>query len=275
MRSWRHAAALLLPVRGMADDARGAERACHWFVPTGVLIGLIYAGVYRGAWRQFGEVAYGLRLVPAAAVWLLDAAFFGLLLYLGAAATVRRFSSGLDSCSLDGGGPRSAESMALAVLVLLKLVLLVAVPHGILGWPGSGDWRSHLNWMYPRPYYRPLILAPIWGRWAMLLVGSIGRLREGEDARWSAFCGSLSAGRVLAWMVPVTVLTSVYCGRHGRWMLGVIISLVVLAITYLYGVLAARTLGGQDRESIRAGGLVAELTFLIVYEALAWRIYSS
>ena len=129
--------------------------------------------------------------------------------------------------------------------------------------------------MYPHAEYRPLILAPMWGRWAMLMVGSIGRLRDRADTGVSRFCGSLSATLVLLWAVPVTVLTSIYCGHQGRWMFGCIISCVVLAGTYLYGAIASHRQGGQTHDSILGAGLIGELIFLVAYEALAGEIYAS
>ena len=83
----------------------------------------------------------------------------------------------------------------------------------------------------------------------------------------------LSAGRVLLWAVPVTVLTSIYCGR--RWMFGCILACIVLAGVYVYGVVAARRQGGQTYDSILGAGLIGELVFLMAYEALAVHIYAS
>lgn len=258
-------------------SGRGADRACHWFVFLGLSIGLLYTGVYRAVWRQFGEVR-SLPLMPAAAVWLLDIGLLGALFYCGAARTIGRvihLSPCTDAPVRDRPNDHPIETLILVILAVLMLVLLIAIPQGISGWPGTGDWRSHFNWMYARPRYRPLILAPMWGRWAMLLVGSIGRLRTTDDAALSRFCGSLSATRVLLWIVPVTVLTSIYCGRHGRWMIGCIIACTVLAGTYLYGMIAARRQGGQTRDSILGAGLMGELIFFIAYEASATSIYAS
>jgi hypothetical protein len=274
--SLRHALQFTCPGAGTCSES-GATQACHWLVGLGLLIGLAYTGVYRAVWRQFGEVR-GLQLMPAVAVWLLDVGLCGALAYFGAARTLGRVlapSAPVDAAGGDRPVRYPIEVVGLVVLVVLKLVVLLAIPQGIAGWPGPGDWRSHFNWMYARPHFRPLILAPMWGRWAILLVGSIGRLRDRGDVALSRFCGSLSAARVLLWMVPVTVLTSVYCGRLGRWMFGCIIACLVLGGTYLYGVIAVRRQGGQTRETILGAGVIAELIFLVAYEAFAAHIYAS
>ena len=258
-------------------STRGAARACHWFVLLGLLIGLAYTGVYRVVWRQFGEVR-SLPLMPAVAVWLLDVGLLASLFYFGAARTIARIidpAPSADAAVGDRPARYPLEILIIVVLVVLKLMLLVAIPQGVSSWPGPGDWRSHFNWMYPRSPYRPLILAPMWGRWAMLLVGSIGQVRDQGDTGLSRFCGSLSAALVLLWMVPVALLTAIYCGRQGRWMFGCIVSCIVLAGTFLYGVIAARRQGGQTRASIAGAGLMGELIFLIAYEAFATNIYAS
>ncbi|MFH0982381.1 MAG: adenosylcobinamide-GDP ribazoletransferase [Planctomycetota bacterium] len=273
MDSLRHALYWMCPGRWTSSE-RGAAQAYHWFVGLGLIAGLVYTGAYRAVWRQFGEVR-SLPLMPAAAVWLLDVGLLGVLLYFGASRTFARV---LDpSPSVAGvAGERPTrypiEILVLVILAVLKLVLLMAIPQGPSSWPGPGDWRSHFNWMYAHRPYRPLILAPMWGRWAMLLTGSIGRVRDEGDTFLSSFCASLSAGRVLLWTLPVTVLTSIYCGR--RWMFGCIIACLVLAGTYFYGVLAVRRQGGQTRDSIRGAGLVGELIFLVAFEALAANIYT-
>ena len=270
--SLRNALRLMCPGDWTRSDD-GAERACHWLIPLGLLIGLAYAGAYRAVWRQFGEVR-SLPLMPAVAVWLLDVAMIGSLLYFGAARTIRRVARPIQTDPTDAT-PYPIEALALVALVVLKLALYLGIPQGISGWPGPGDWRSYFNWLYAHPPYRPLILAPMWGRWAMMLVASVGRLRDPDRIWLAKLCGSLSPGLVLLWMIPAVILTSVYCSRMGRWMFGCIVACVVLAGVYVYAVIAARRQGGQTLDSIRGGGLIGEIVFLIAYAAFAGNIYAS
>lgn len=271
----RAALGLLLPgLRGA--DRPGSLAAVHWLVPTGLAIGLIYAGVYRGCWRIFGEVS-GVRLMPAVAVWLVDAILFSLPMYLGAARVADRWSLPLQPGGrADQGttGDRwlgTAGVMTLMVLLVVKLVLWTAIPKGILGWPT--DWRRYLNFLYPRPVFRPLILAPLWGRWALMLAGSIGRAAPGSGRSAPGLAGPASPVVVLGWFLVNLFVTGIYCGPRGRWMIGCIIGLVVLGVTFLFSVLAARRFGGRTAFTVYAAAALAEITFLIAYLAASQRIY--
>ena len=162
---------------------------------------------------------------------------------------------------LAGGGQSGADRdpalelggvLAVAVLVALKLALWAAVPEGIAGWPA--DWRRYFNFLYPWPVFRPLILAPLWGRWALILASGVGRAAPGQGGAVTVPVRSSLSG-VLGWLVALTVLTAIYCGRHGQWMIGCIIGLAVLGCTFLFAVLTSRRFGGHTRASVYAAGL--------------------
>ncbi len=247
-----------------------SSKAVHWLVPGGLLIGLAYVGLYRMSWRMFGEVA-GVRLMPALAVWLLDVCVLGLPLILGAARTADHWSS-----PRSGGARRAVRSLAvpgavaLVVVLVLKLALWIAVPAGIAGWPT--DWKRYFNWMYPWPIYRPLILAPIWGRWALGLALGIGPASSRHPLPAGAPEGR-SIASTLGWFVLVAALTSIYCGRHGQWVIGCLISLAVLGTTFLFCVVATRRFSGHAGFMVYAAALVAEVVFLLVYLASCQYIY--
>jgi hypothetical protein len=240
----------------------------HWLVPGGLLIGLIYVGLYRGCWRVFGEVA-GVRLIPAVAVWMLDAALLGCPMFLGAARTADRW--GRPDGSPDDARQGIAGQVALVVLLVFKLALWMAIPQGIAGWPV--DWRRYLNFLYPYPVYRPLILAPLWGRWGLILAGSIARTAPTAARAPTGLSATASPAVVLGWFVVNLAVTAIYCGRHGRWMIGCIIGLAVLGVTFLFAVLAARRFSGRTRFTVYAAGGLAEIVFLVGYLAASQRIY--
>ncbi|HUU84845.1 MAG TPA: hypothetical protein VM243_15195 [Phycisphaerae bacterium] len=266
----RAALGLLFP--GLTGpDGAGSSRAIHWLVPAGLLMGLAYAALYRGCWRVFGEVA-GVRLLPAVVVWLLDAALLGLPMFVGAARVGDCWGRPhlLDDAA-DGRQLGVAGVFILVVLLVLKLALWTALPEGILGWPT--DWRRHFNFLYPRPVFRPLILAPLWGRWALMLAGSIGRTAPMQDRPILGRAGGASPVRLLGWFLFNLVMTAVYCGRHGRWMIGCIIGLVVLGVTFLFSVVVARRFRGQTRSTVYAAAGLGEIVFLVAYLAFSQRIY--
>jgi len=266
----RSAASLLLPGIGLRGAAISTG-AVHWLIPAGLAMGLIYVGLYRASWRVFGEVA-GVRLMPAAAVWLLDATLFGLVMLLGAARTADHWPNPA-AITIPDQRPTLGQIglIALFVLLILKLILWISIPLGVSGWPA--DWRRHLNFAYPRPVLRPLLLAPIWGRWGLMLAASVGRTAPAHKAALAGLGGACSPAVVLGWFVPVLALTAIYCGRHGRWMIGCIIGLAVLGVTFLFAVVSARRFSGHTRFTVQAAGLLSEISFLVFYAAASQRIY--
>jgi hypothetical protein len=234
----------------------------------GLLIGIAYACVYRVAWRCFGEVQ-GIRLMPAVSVWLVDVLLCGGVLLMAAARIADRLQGH------SSGSPRafgSAGVIAMVVLIILKLVLWIAIPEGVSTWPGI--WGSKLNIAYPHAFYRPLILAPLWGRWGMVLASGLGRPAEDADPLVRNLSSRGWPSAVLVSFLAIAGLTAVYCGYSGRWPYGCVVALGVMAVTFLFGVFMARRVGGQSRATIRVCGLMAEISFLILYMSFSIRIYS-
>jgi cobalamin synthase len=271
MDGLRTSLAIVLPFPDPGEDSPSAARGTRWLVPAGLVIGLVYAALYRAAWRFFGETE-GIRLLPALAVWLLDVSLCGSVLILGAARVAQRVSTRAAPPEPAAIAVVSVGTVVFVVLCTLKLMLWIAIPQGVSTWPGI--WGSAMNFAYPHALYRPLILAPIWGRWGVLLAAGLGRPAPHSDALVRALMSRQSSFRVLAWFVPIAVLTAIYCGYNARWMYGAVIALGVMGLTYLYGVAAAYRLTGQSRDTLRAAGFVAELTFLILYTGFSVRIYT-
>ncbi|MCP4246893.1 MAG: hypothetical protein GY778_07575 [bacterium] len=263
------AANLLLPGRCVLGV--GPRTSLHWLVPGGLVIGMLYVGLFRASWRVFGEVG-GVRLMPALAVWLADGMVFGLVMFLGAARTVDRWKERDVSVSADAAPSLGQVGLtALFVLLIVKLVLWCALPEGVAGWPA--DWRRHFNFAYPRPVLRPLILAPLWGRWALILAAGIGRRAPGAEPPNQTPAQPPSPIAVLGWFLPILALTAVYCGRQGRWMIGCIIGLAVMGVAFLFAVISSRRFLGHTPFTVLATGLVTETTFLVCYLAASQRIY--
>lgn len=264
--SFRRAVGFLLPIRDEALlDLPGGERAVHWLVPVGFLVGIAYATIFGGVWSAYGEY-FGLRLLPAAVLLVADAMFFGNRLIGGACRTAD-----------DVVGPRRASDLgvqpAILILVLcllVKFALLLALPKGQQS--GPGDWRRHWMFLYPQPVLRPLILMAVWGRWAILLALSLGRARAGEPRGLLTMMAGARLGIVLAWLLPIVCLTVIFCGAARNVAAGLLISGITLAATYLLSVLFSWRLSGQTTASVYAAGAVGELAFLFAYIPFARRI---
>lgn len=270
------AARFLLP----ADERKHAEddnwrAAGHWLVFWGVLIGVAYAGVFRGAWRWFGEYEY-IRWMPAAVVLAADMGLLGYRLFAGAAAVAdRRYIPG-------PGGLTSVGLPAVTAVVLIAIVkfaLIVSLPEGRFqtqiepGW-GRATWGPWLGRLYPEAIYRPLILMPVWGRWAMSLALCLGRPAPGASPRLQQMTSGARLSVVMLFWLLSAALTTWYCsGSSSDLLRGVTISLGVLTAAYCASFLAARRAGGQTEATVALTGLVAEVGFLVIYHPTASSIY--
>lgn len=263
------AARFLFPP-GYREDAVGAghlAEAAHWIVPFGILIGLLWVGVFRFTWRVFGETG-NLRVVPALTVVLVECLLTGPFLAMGLARAVHLLTGDRSRrAAMDRRTPLSpVGTLALMLTVLSQFVFIVSVPKA-LGWWPDDDWRAYFNFLYPQPIYRPLILAPIWGRWAILLAATIGRPGHDADPATVALCRSMHPARLLRQAVVPMVLTMIYCSRSQNFLIGVVIGLLVFGVTYLVSVAMSRRGGGQTRQTLFAAAQIAQLSFLVLYRA--------
>lgn len=258
--SLHRAACFLLPIRD-AEGVPTAEgrRVGHWFVPIGLGVGVCYAAIFGGTWSVYGEY-FGLRLLPAVVVLTADALFFGNRLLRGLCVMADEFAP-----EPPGGGRALRPAVLLfGIWLLLKFALLLAVPKGQAWVPA--DWRRHLALLYPeQPLYRTLILMAAWGRWAVLLALSLGRTRPGEGARFCRLMADTRLGVVLGWLLPLVILTVLYCGIRQNAAAGPLVAGITLAACYLAGVAFSWRLEGQTADSVLAVGVVGELAFLFAY----------
>lgn len=254
-------------------DASTWRRAACWFPLIGLLIGLLWVGVFRAVWRFYGEEVTSLRLVPAAAVLVVDVLLLGHCLFAGLASTVGALTGPRHSRERDTNAESSLNMSAVMVLLLaivLELVLVSAIRTGAWWWPS--DWRRYLNFAYPRLIYRPLLLAPLWGRWAVLLAAGVGRASTRADPAAVALSHVAGSRIVLGTFLLPLILTAVYCSRSGNVIIGTIIALSVLGLTFVSSVIIARRGGGQTRRGMLAAGKIAELIFLSMFIGLSGTI---
>ncbi len=261
---------LLLPLGPAPTTSAGkaTPNMVPWIVPTGFLIGLAWAGSFRLAWRLFGETV-GLRVVPSLVVVLIECLFTGAFLAVGLARTSHVLTG---QQPLRGGDDSLAPlspvgTLVLCLTVISQYALILSLPAVQGWWPPPNDWRHAFNFMYPAPIYRPLLLAPIWGRWGILLAATLGRSAHKADGLTVALNEAMSPGRLLLHGLGPLALTAVYCSRGRNVLTGIIIGMLVFGVTYMISVVIARRGGGQTRQSLYAAGQIAQLTFLMTYRA--------
>jgi len=265
------AIAFLFPIGDRSDSTRAGafSLAIPWIVPLGFVIGLVWTGLFKAAWRIYGETA-GMRVIPALTIVLMECLLTGPFLALGLARTIDLLAGTrpLRPESTSNSAPLSpVGTLTLCLTVLCEWVLIVSVPAISPWWPSIDDWRHHFSFLYPAPVYRPLLLAPLWGRWAILLAATVGRTARHADAETMAFCSAMSPGRLLRHAILPLAVTSIYLSRDGNLLIGVVVGLLVFALTYLICVAMARRGGGQTRQTLFAAAQFAQLVFLALYRA--------
>lgn len=246
--------------KGRNDDP-GWAGAGHWLGVCGLLLGVLYAVMFRASWRWFGEYQY-IRFVPIAIVLAVDLAWGG---YRPLAAAVRLLSRGQE-------GQDPLRPVVLAVLIiLLKYAMLVSLPLGEAEWPG---WRARLGFLYPKPIYRPLVLMPLWGWWAASLSLCLGRVHP--DA--PGYLARMARGIRLRWVglqwLAWTLITVLYASEAAADLAqGVVVALGVLLSAYLVSFFLARRYRGQTEETVLATVLATEFAFLLLYLPMMSNIF--
>lgn len=274
---------LTFDVQPRGLDGPRAAAVIGWVVPISLLIGLAWAGTFRATWRLYGEVE-GIPILPALCVILLEAFVTGRYLPLALARVVDIIDAGAPGRGASdsfvpplindlSSPPRLRGTLMLALIVLVQFVLLSSIPKVNPWWPPDDDLRHYFNFLYPRPIYRPLLLAPLWGRWAILLAACVGRTAERADPDVVAISRAMTPGRLLRHAILPLLLSCIYFSREQNFLIGAVIALVVFAVSYVACVLMARRLGGQTRTTLLATGQVAQIVFLATYKAMVPQIF--
>lgn len=258
----------LLPLNGPRDPARPWSRAGRWLGAWGLLTGIIYAVVFSVAWRWLGEYQH-VRIAPMAFLLVIDLGFFGHRLLAGFTGL---FAGPVSRTQPAEPIPAIATQTVIILLAILKYALLLSLPVGAVTWPA--DWRQYLGPGYPYVVYRPLILMPLWGRWAVQLAAIIGPpSASGSRAFQDLACG-LSLRRVMLNWAGAAGLTILYCSpslSHLAW--PVMMSLGLLVAAYLVSFVLVRRDRGQTETTVLACGLACEYLFLLAYLPVARFIY--
>lgn len=200
--------------------------------------GLAAGGLWTAAWRVFGYYN-DLPLMPVAVV----AGGMLLWLYRRATMAVGRILGGAD--------PQAKSLMTWLAATLLVLAML-----GLKGW---------YHWHRPQPILRALLLAPLWGGWAMMILPQLCRVNgrtEPAVAAWAQGCGPLAAAGCMGAVAGATILSFTFL----PWSQLSIPAATVLG-TILSGIALSRASGGLTRTGLLAANFIAQILFLAAYLA--------
>lgn len=213
-----------------------------------LLWGVLMIGLWGWAWRSFGdEVAW---LLPPT---LTMAASLLLMYRLAAVRTAELIAT-----------EAAHRPLLISVGVAVATAGLMALKPQLYRQEYSlPDW---ISWVRPMAKnYRVLLLMPLWGAWAMMIVGQFCHCRDRTEPAVAAFvkaCGPLMAAGGLAAVLSLSIF---YFHFLPYTHLG--ISGAAIAAAIAGGLLLSRRSGGLTRSSLLAANLVTQLAFLLAYLA--------
>lgn len=148
------------------------------------------------------------------------------------------------------------------IVVTLSLALL-----GLKGW--NPDWPRYLppawKWIRPRAMYRVLILAPVWGGWAMLITCQFCKPTKRTEAAVVAFaagCGPVIAAVCMA----VPLAGAIIYFNYLPWT-QLSISAAAIFAAVVGGAALAKRNGGLNRKTLLGVNLMTQIVFILAYLA--------
>jgi len=217
-------------------------RAWSELMLLSLLWGLAAVGLWGTTWRVFGEFT-GIPLVQVAVVLVAMV----LCVYRRAILAMAEILVGPDLPS------RSLAGCAIVVALALMLLGMRSYPYWHHGIP---------------PLYVVLVLSPLWGAWAMLIVPKFCRPGAGTDSAVKAFvegCGPLQAAICLAMPMAATIVYFNYLPWTQLWICAAAILAAIGG-----GCLLCRQTGGLTRKALLADNLLTQMVFILAYLANKW-----
>ena len=235
--------------RSLADQPPGRFARAWW----GLMVlslgwGIGSAWLHGLSWGLFGDYT-GLQLMPVAVV----VPVMVLWLYRRAAAALAGAVCGSQAAERGTG---------VAVITVVLALALLGLPSAKPDWPANLPWFLH--WI-PRTMYRVLILAPLWGAWAMLIAPKFRRPTERTEpaaAELIRGCGPLTAAICMAVLLAATLFAF---RMFGWWNLAVPAA-AILSATAGGFVLCRRD--GPTRQTLLAANLLTQIVVFLAYLAL-------
>ncbi len=215
--------------------------------------GIVGVLLYGWAWAVFGEYT-GIQLMPTAVIVV--------------AWTIGPYRRCVVALGRAIAGPGSAGSAV--VVVVLALAMLGLNDGWRSDWPNywSFNMSNYLHWM-PRTMFRAVILAPVWGAWAMLAVAQFCRKHDSCSPAIKALargCGPMTVAMCMAVPLAATLLAF-----HMFPAINLTIPGATIIAALAGGSIMSRRNGGLTRDILLAVNILTQLTFIIAYLALIRR----
>jgi len=240
---------MLLTANDEALTAQSPSRFVHvWWgaLMLSLMYGVALAWLWAAAWAVFRDVT-GLLLAPVLAVVLA----MMLWLYRPAALALGEALAG-----------RDARSLGVASVVLSFALAGIGLPHMVWDLAYLPAW---LTWLRPRPEYRILILAPVWGAWSMLVTCRFCKPFQSTEPAVAAMAEGAGPIAATVSMGAAMALSVWWLGfMSGAALLVPGVTIIVAAVG---GPLFCRRAGGLNRSALLASNLFTQFAFWMAYLA--------
>ena len=277
--SLKLAVGFLLPLDRWCDrpNADDMTRAVRWFPALGLFLGLVWLWVFWAAWGRFGELT-GLRLMQAASVVLVTGLVFQIKWWIGLGVTIDRLVGCEAPRAEHSRWPAwgSAGTLGVGILLLFWFSLVLWLPN--LPWTPPPGKLGELGWvrrLFPREILRVLVLAPLWGTWAVTAAASIGGRSRLHDAAMEGIARAMSPPRLLLHLLGPLGLTTLYFWAPPERVMGLLIGLLTMAGTFMLSVLVGWRCSGHTRWSVLGVGAFVQMLYLALYATFKWQMMFS
>lgn len=233
-----------------SDEALSAQppvrfaRAGSGLMVLAVLWGILLSVAWTLSWGLFQD--YTLLIMPAAAT-----------LVVHVLGPMRRMGPALAQV-LGRNNP-----LAGAVLVVVIAMCFLSLQPDYFR--AEDPLPAALAWIRPSgKMLRVLLLMPVWGAWAMLIMPQFCRPGEGTEpwlAACAKGCGPMAAAAMLVLPLAGTIFYFHYMGPNAQFWISGLSILSSIGGSYLL----CRLCGGLNRRSWLASGALTQMVFLVTY----------
>jgi hypothetical protein len=269
MKALRHA--IGFGYRLLGGDAPGPGGWVHWLMPVGLATGALMAWLLALSWSRLHLYGYGLwmAMLPVLLLYWLGPGAGRLL------AGAECFSRLRQGRRLNAALPTTGEPLTLGLFVLAVATAVVVYFAAAATLPtDSASSRVLGAWIARhvrhQKLYVALLLMPAWGNAGVVLIGLIGRPAADADPSTRHLLARAGWVKMLwGWVAPTGLTVALFTGWWtGAWASALALSVILFGLIMLCGWLMARRGQGHCRRTLLAGGLLAELAFLITFHAM-------
>jgi len=151
------------------------------------------------------------------------------------------------------------------ILIAMIVVMLLLFFLDVRGHKEEYWYHNHIGfwqWLRPRASYRPLLLGPLWGAWAMLITPQFSRANKNTEPAIAAMAESCGPA-IAACSMALPLAGSLYYFNHLPWQVS-ISGLAILSAT-VGGFVICKATAGLKRRSLLAVNILTQLVFYFTY----------